>query len=294
MSAVPGQGGLAAGVAAQGEFALVENRQQERRIGVAAAELERLGIGLAPGLVPAQRQHRFAEPEVGAKIGAVDIAREGCVQAVRSLCKEAQLQAVARAFRQPVGAARIEPGNDPEHPFVLRRQCGGADLVQLFALQRAAEPPVEAATQREVSPGRDPLRRLVDGIGAHLLVAPEAVVVTRPGARLDPHPALEKQEMPVVVPVSHAAERLLLCSLVQRRNGVLMEAERVLAESDDAELACAVGDLDQREPGARQQRLPGGIGPIGAFGRRHFHRLGGLRRQRVQLLERRVGQAMDS
>ena len=41
------------GIAAQRKIALVQNGQQDDLIGLAAAELEALGIALAVGLVPA-------------------------------------------------------------------------------------------------------------------------------------------------------------------------------------------------------------------------------------------------
>src|SRR6185295_14749342 len=103
---MPGELGRAEAVAAQGEVALVQLRQQDERIGLAAAELERLGLALPAQLVPAQRQHSLAERQVAAPVCAQHVALVVRAEAVRGLGEEPQLLSLARTVGKPLLAAR--------------------------------------------------------------------------------------------------------------------------------------------------------------------------------------------
>jgi hypothetical protein len=117
--------------------------------------------------------------------------------------------------------------------------------MQLLPLQGPAKAPIESAVEREVAPGRDPLRALRDLVGLDL------VVVQR---LLDRHAAIEQQAVPCVVQVSGVAQQLVLRDFDHRRDRVLVEGERVLPERRGADRCHAVGDFDDRQPAAGQQR----------------------------------------
>src|SRR4051812_9737846 len=133
---------LAAAVSAQGELALVEHRQDELVVGSAAAELKRLGLVLAVRLVPVQCEDALAEREVAAPVGAVDVAGKGAAQSVRGFGEELQPHPLARSFREPTLAAGVESAHQPQHALVLKRRVE-TNLVEAFALKRAAEAPIE-------------------------------------------------------------------------------------------------------------------------------------------------------
>src|SRR3954465_10555173 len=137
---------LAATVAAQGELALVEDGQDELVVGSATAELKRLGLVLTVRLVPAQCEDAFAEGEVAAPVGAVDVAGKGPAESVRCFGEELQPHALARAFGEPALAAGVESAHQPEHALVLKRRVE-TDLVEPFALERAAEAPIESPVE---------------------------------------------------------------------------------------------------------------------------------------------------
>ena len=131
------------------------------------------------------------------------------------------------------------PATSPSTRSSCSESVGPPDPVQPLALERAAQAPVEAAVEGEVPPGGDPLRALLDGVGL------DFVVHRFP----DTHRAVQQQLVPSVIDIERVAQQLPLRQLDYGRYGVLVEPERVLAESHHAELDRAVGDLDERQPG---------------------------------------------
>ena len=161
-----------------------------------------------------------------------------------------------------------------------RSSCGVESArscaMQLLALERAAKAPIEAAVEREVAPGGDPLRALGDLVGLDLVVQRR---------RLDRHVAIEQQAVPSVVQVRGVAEQLVLRDFVHRRERVLVKGERVLPERGDAERRHAVGDFDERQPAARQQRRQRRVRAVGRGHRRLVGRRRGRGKRRVALLD---------
>jgi len=118
------------------------------------------------------------------------------------------------------------------------------EVVQDFPIQRPAQSPVGALAEGKLPPQRDPLRGLVDGVGLDVRAGERLVVVC---ARLDRHPAVQQQAVPIVVNVGGASQRLALGDLVHGRNRVPVKSQRVLAEGLHAE----------RKRRRRRNRAPG-------------------------------------
>src|SRR5687768_8197621 len=149
-------------------------------------------------------------------------------------------------------APRVEPGDETEHALVLVLHRGAIAAAQLFAFQGAAEAPEEAPVKRQMTPGRYPLRLFGDRVGLDLVVEGLA----------HGHRTVDEQQVPGVVDISEAAERLALGELVLRRDDVLMQRERVLAGRGDPELDGTLGELDHRQPRTGGERAPRAVGAV--------------------------------
>jgi len=139
---------------------------------------------------------------------------------------------LARAFRKELLAARIDSGDEPHDALVAGGRRARGEVVQDFPIQRTAQSPVGARAEGKMPPQRDPLRGLVDGVGLDVRAGERLVVAC---ARLDRHPAVQQQAVPIVVYVGGASQRLVLGDLVHRRNRVAVKSQRVLAEGLHAE-----------------------------------------------------------
>src|SRR4029077_17019086 len=101
----------------------------------------------------------------------LQFALEMPAEAVRSLGEAAQLHALARAFREPLLAARVVAGDEAGDALVLHRRIDAElDVMQALALGGGAETPVEPRVQRKVAPERDPLPLFLDAVRGDVTV----------------------------------------------------------------------------------------------------------------------------
>ena len=124
--------------------------------------------------------------------------------------------ALARPFREPLLAARIESPNESYDALVLHARGARRKVVEIFFLYRAAKAPIPAVIERQIAPQRNPLAVLLDAVGLDVTLG-RARFAGAYGER-----AVRDHAMTTVVDVFRAPKQLTLREFDHRGQQILM------------------------------------------------------------------------